>query len=248
MEAVSFQYSPLDPPVLKDVSVEIPAGSFVALVGASGAGKTTLAWLLLGLHRPTRGTILYDGADLAALDLGSVRRQIGIVPQEPHLLAGSVRSNIALADPALPLDRVMEAAKLAHIHDEVMAMPMGYDMPVGEAGTALSGGQRQRLALARALVQRPRILLLDEATSSLDALTEAKIQRELESLDCTRIVIAHRLSTIKNADLILVLAGGRIVEQGTHDGLVAEGGLYAELVGGQMVERRWPLGIGAAVP
>lgn len=238
LEGVSFQYSPLDPPVLRDVSVNIPAGSFVALVGASGAGKTTLAWLLLGLHRPVRGTILYDGVDLASLDLRAVRRQIGIVPQNAHLMAGSVRSNIALADPGLPLERVMEAAKLAHIHDEIAAMPMGYDMPVGEAGSALSGGQRQRLALARALVQRPRILLLDEATSSLDALTEAKIQRELEALDCTRIVIAHRLSTIKNADLILVLAGGKIVEQGTHDDLVAQGGLYAELVGGQMVERR----------
>ncbi|HWM92096.1 MAG TPA: peptidase domain-containing ABC transporter [Thermoanaerobaculia bacterium] len=237
LDGVSFQYSPLDPPVLRDVSLDIPEGSFVALVGASGAGKTTLAWLLLGLQRPTRGTILYDGMDLAALDLRSVRRQIGIVPQSPHLMAGSVRSNIALADPALPLDQVMEAARKAHLHDEIVAMPMGYDMPVGEAGSALSGGQRQRLALARALVQRPRILLLDEATSSLDALTEAKIQRELEGLDCTRIVIAHRLSTIKNADLILVLAGGRIAEQGSHDDLVARGGLYAELVGGQMVER-----------
>ena len=244
LDGVSFQYSPLDPPVLRGVSLDIPAGSFVALVGASGAGKTTLAWLLLGLQRPTRGTILYDGIDLTSMDLGSVRRQIGIVPQNPHLMAGSVRSNIALADPALPLDRVTEAAKLAHLHEEIAAMPMGYDMPVGEAGSALSGGQRQRLALARALVQRPRILLLDEATSSLDSLTEAKIQRELESLDCTRIVIAHRLSTVKNADLILVLSGGRIVEQGTHDDLVARGGLYAELVGGQMVERGRLAGVG----
>ncbi len=238
LQEVSFRYSPVDPPVLREVSVDIAAGSFVALVGASGAGKTTLAWLLLGLHRPNGGKIFFDGTDLATLDLGSVRRQIGIAAQDPNLLAGSVRSNIALADPSIPLDRIMEAAKLAHVHDEIMAMPMGYDMPVGEAGSALSGGQRQRVALARALVQRPRILLLDEATSSLDALTEAKIQRELEALDCTRIVIAHRLSTVKNADQILILAGGRIAEQGTHHELLDRGGYYAELVGGQMVERQ----------
>jgi ATP-binding cassette, subfamily B, bacterial len=240
LENVSFHYAPMDPPVLRDVSVEIPAGSFVALVGASGAGKTTLALLLLGLHRPSRGKVLYDGEDLASLDLRSVRRQIGIVPQSPHLLSGSVRSNIALSDPTLPLERVVEAARRARIHDEVMAMPMGYDMPVGEEGSALSGGQRQRIALARALVQRPRLLLLDEATSSLDALTEAEIQRELEALDSTRIVISHRLSTIRNADLILVLAGGLLVEQGTHDDLLARNGLYTRLVGGQIVERREP--------
>jgi ATP-binding cassette, subfamily B, bacterial len=211
LERVSFRYGPHGAPVLRDVSVEIPPGAFVALVGASGAGKTTLAYLLLGLHRPTDGRVLYDGADLATLELRSVRQQIGIVPQQPHLLSGSVRTNIALADPALPLHRIVEAARRAHIHDEVVAMPLGYEMPVGEQGTALSGGQRQRLAIARALVQRPRILLLDEATSALDARTEAKIQKELEALDCTRVVIAHRLSTVKSADLILVLDGGRIV-------------------------------------
>jgi ABC-type bacteriocin/lantibiotic exporter with double-glycine peptidase domain len=238
VERVSFRYGPYLPPVLKEVSVEIPAGSFVALVGASGAGKTTLAHVLLGLHRPAEGRVLFDGDDLAALDLRSVRRQIGIVPQAPDLLAGSIRNNIALGDPALPLHRIVEAAKQAHLHDEIVALPMGYETLVAEGGAGLSGGQRQRLAIARALAQRPRILLLDEATSALDALTEAKIQGELEALDCTRIVIAHRLSTVKNAGLILVLAGGCIAERGTHEELLQRGGLYADLVREQMVGRR----------
>jgi len=237
VDRVSFRYGPFLPPVLREVSAEIQAGGFVALVGASGAGKTTLAHLLLGLHRPTEGRVLFDGVDLAALDLRSVRRQIGIVPQAPDLLAGSIRDNIALGDPALPLHRVVEAAKRAHLHEEIVALPMGYETLVAEGGAGLSGGQRQRLAIARALAQRPRILLLDEATSSLDALTEAKIQGELEALDCTRIVIAHRLSTVKNAGLILVLAGGRVAEQGSHEELLALGGLYADLVREQMVGR-----------
>ena len=234
VEGVSFRYSPRAPLVIKNVDLEIEPGSFVALVGPSGAGKSTLAHLMLGLYRPVEGRVLYDRADLEGLDVQSVRRRLGIVQQQPYLFGLSVRDNIALADPSLTLSRVIEAAKAAHVHDDIAALPMGYDTVVADGGASLSGGQRQRLALARALVHRPSIVLLDEATSSLDALTERAIQDRLESLQATRIVIAHRLSTIKEADLILVMENGEIVERGRHDQLLAEGGAYARLVSAQV--------------
>ena len=234
LEHVSFRYGPAAPLVVRDVSVDIPPGSFVAVVGRSGAGKSTLANLLVGLYQPSEGRILFDDLDLTELNLQSVRSQLGVVPQHPYLFGQSIRANIALADPTLPLSRVTEAAKLAHIHEEILAMPLGYDTLLSDGGSSLSGGQRQRLALARALVRRPAILLLDEATSALDAVTESAIQRELAQLRCTRIVVAHRLSTIQNADLILVMDQGGIAESGTHDELVARGGAYAELVAQQV--------------
>lgn len=234
LDQVTFQYSPHTPPVVREVSVEIEPGQFVAIVGRSGAGKTTLAGLLLGLYVPTSGKIFYDGNDLMQLDLRSVRRQLGIVPQNPYLFGSSIRSNIALADPSLPLSRVVEASQMAHIHQDVLAMPMAYETLVADGGASLSGGQRQRLALARALVHRPAILLLDEATSSLDTVTEARIHRELAELRCTRVVIAHRLSTVRQADVILVMDDGRLVEQGTHQTLLSKDGYYAELVAAQM--------------
>ena len=234
LENVSFRYGPAAPLVVRDVSVEIPRGSLVAVVGRSGAGKSTMANLLAGLYRPADGRILFDGADLAELDLRSVRGQLGVVPQHPYLFGVSIRANIALADPALPLSRVVEAARLAHIHEDIQSMPLAYDTLLADGGASLSGGQRQRLALARALVTRPAILLLDEATSALDAITESAIQRELAQLRCTRIVVAHRLSTIRNADLILVMDEGRVVERGTHDELAARDGAYAELIARQM--------------
>ncbi len=236
LDRVSFRYSPAAPLVVDGVSLDIAAGSFVALVGPSGAGKTTLAHLLLGLYRPTAGRILYDGLDLAGLDLRAVRGQLGMVNQQPYLFGGSIASNLSLADPALPRERLVEAARLAQIHDDIVNMPLGYDTLLGDGGVSVSGGQYQRLALARALVHRPAILLLDEATSSLDTATERLIQEELDRLRCTRIVIAHRLSTVRAADTILVMERGAVVERGSHDELMRRRGRYEELVAVQMQE------------
>ena len=234
LDRVSFRYNPAAPLVVNDVSLDIAAGSFVALVGPSGAGKSTLAHLLVGLYRPTTGRILYDGLDLAGLDLRAVRSQLGIVNQQPYLFGGSIAGNLSLADPSLSRSRLIEAARLAEIHDDIMEMPLGYDTVLGDGGFSVSGGQYQRLALARALVHRPAILLLDEATSSLDTATERRIQDHLAALRCTRIVIAHRLSTVRAADVILVMDQGAVVERGSHDELMRRRGRYEELVAVQI--------------
>ncbi|MBM7116772.1 peptidase domain-containing ABC transporter [Archangium primigenium] len=240
LEKVSFRYSAHSAPVVRDVSLRIEPGQMVALVGRSGAGKSTLANLLLGLYLPTGGRVLYDGVDLNSLDLRSMRAQMGIVLQDPSFFGSSLRDNVTLGSPGLPLERVVEACKLAHVHDDILAMPMQYDTLLVDRGLALSGGQRQRLALARALVHRPAVLLLDEATSALDAITEGQVQQALAELRCTRIVIAHRLSTIRRADLIVVMDAGRLVEMGRHEELLARGGPYAQLVRAQ-VEQTEPL-------
>lgn len=230
LKQVSFRYDPEAPFVLRQLSFSIQPGQKIALVGRSGSGKSTLAKLLLGLYLPTTGEILYDGIPLFTLNWRSLRSQFGVVLQEPFLFSGSIRHNIAVNNPNLPLAQVQKAAQLAVLHDEIMQLPMGYETRVAEGGTGLSGGQRQRLAIARALAHQPAILLLDEATSHLDGVTESWVEQNLSHLTCTRIVIAHRLSTIRNADLILVVEQGAIVEQGTHEQLLAKQGYYAALV------------------
>lgn len=228
-QGVSFRYSEAMPPVVVDVSVDVAPGQFVAVVGPSGAGKSTLAKLLVGLYVPQKGRVLYDGLDLTSLDLRSVREQLGVVTQRGDLFGMSVRENIALGHPEMGMEAVVDAAKRAAIHDEIAALPMGYETILADGGASLSGGQRQRLALARALAGQPAIVLLDEATSNLDTMTENAIQRSLASLRCTRIVIAHRLSTVVDADVILVIDKGRLVEQGTHRELLAHGAVYRRL-------------------
>jgi len=229
MEKVLFSYGPLTRAVVQDISVRIAPGQRVAIVGQSGAGKSTLAKLMLGLYQPSSGRVLFDGLDLAGLDLQSVRQQFGIVTQRSYLFGATIRDNIALKDPSISMSEVIEAAKLPCIHDDILAMPMGYDTILTGGGGSLSGGQRQRVALARALIHQPVILLLDEATSELDTITESQIHRNLATLRCTRIVIAHRLSTVRDADLILVLDDGKLAEVGSHKELLASRGLYVAL-------------------
>ncbi|BCL82257.1 NHLP family bacteriocin export ABC transporter peptidase/permease/ATPase [Ktedonobacteria bacterium brp13] len=231
---VSFQYDPNTAPVLNDIVVRIRPGQKVALVGKTGSGKSTLGKLLIGLITPTKGDILYDGMPLQKLNYQEVRRQFGVVLQESFVFSGSVRENIAFNNPDMDMKQIIRVAKAAAIHEDIEKMPMGYETLLSEGGSVFSGGQRQRLALARALANNPALILLDEATSALDVTTERAVEQSLNNLSCTQIVIAHRLSTIRNADLILVLDQGRIVEQGTHHRLLQRGGFYARLIAVQM--------------
>jgi subfamily B ATP-binding cassette protein HlyB/CyaB len=230
-DRVTFRYRIDGPPILRDVDLTIPAGQFIGIVGASGSGKSTIARLIQRLYVPEGGRVLVDGTDLAVADPAWLRRQIGVVLQENILMNRSVRENIALADPGMPLDRVVEAAKLAGAHEFILGMPEGYDTMVGERGDTLSGGQRQRVAIARALLNNPRILIFDEATSALDYESERAVQDNMVAIAKGRtvIVIAHRLSTVRRSDRIITIEKGQIVEDGTHDELIRGKGRYATL-------------------
>lgn len=228
-EDVSFHYSDDDTPVLSHVSFSIPAGKSIALVGPSGSGKTTICSLLPRFYDITGGRVTIDGIDVRKLTLESLRGHIGLVQQDVYLFCGSIKDNIAYGKPDASMNEIIDAAKKANIHDFIMELPDGYDTFVGERGTRLSGGQKQRISIARVFLKNPPILVLDEATSALDNESERYIQKSLEELakDRTTITIAHRLSTIRNADEILVVADNGIAERGTHEELLAQGGIYA---------------------
>jgi subfamily B ATP-binding cassette protein HlyB/CyaB len=243
LDCVSFRYRPESPPVLNGISLDIQAGEVIGIVGRSGSGKSTLTKLVQRLYSPEGGRLLVDGIDISLIDAAQLRRQVGVVLQENLLFNRSVRENIAITDPAAPIEAVMRVAQLAGAHEFISELPEGYDTLVGEQGSSLSGGQRQRIAIARALFTNPRILILDEATSALDYESEAIIQRNMQHI-CrgrTVLIIAHRLSAVRHAHRIIVMDKGQIVEAGSHDVLVNQPkGLYAYLWrmqdGGQPLE------------
>lgn len=239
-EGITFAYEGSSRPALDGVDLRIGAGRSAAFVGSTGGGKSTLIKLLLRFYEPQQGRVLLDGVPIGELNLQHLRRAIGYVAQDTFLADASVAQNIAYGVPDATREAVIEAAKSAEAHDFIMALPQGYDTPVGERGLRLSGGQRQRLALARAILKDPPILVLDEATSAVDNETEAAIQRSLERLvvDRTTLIVAHRLSTVRHADAIHVVDGGRIAESGTHDELLALDGIYASLWRLQTGERQ----------
>ena len=230
-EDVSFEYEP-GTHTLQHVSFVAEPGSTVAVVGETGSGKTTLGYLVARLYDVTDGDIRIDGRDIRDLTFDSLRQVVGVVSQETYLFHGTVRENLEFAKPGATMEQIEEACKAARIHEHMMSLENGYDTIVGERGYRFSGGEKQRLAIARAVLRDPPVLVLDEATSALDVETERAVQDALDSLSHgrTTITIAHRLSTVRDADLILVLDKGKIVERGTHATLVAAGGRYAQLV------------------
>ena len=237
MNHVFFRYTENMPDVLDDLSIKIRPGEYVAVVGETGCGKSTLVRLLLGFEKPRKGAVFYDGKDLSGLDLRSLRRHIGVVMQNGKLLMGSIYENITISAPWLGLSDAWEAAEAAGFADDVREMPMGMQTMISEGQGGISGGQKQRLLIARAVVGKPKVLIFDEATSALDNITQRRVTEALNSYKCTRIVIAHRLSTIQACDRILVLRGGKIIEDGTYDELIEQGGFFAELVERQRLDQ-----------
>lgn len=233
---VSFRYNENMPLILDNMSLKIRPGQYVAIVGKTGCGKSTLMRLLLGFEKPQKGAVYYDGRDIERIDLKSLRRRIGVVMQNGKLFSGDIYSNIVISAPWLTQSDAWDAAEKAGIAEDIRRMPMGMNTIISEGSGGISGGQRQRLMIARAIAPKPKILMLDEATSALDNLTQKRVSESLDSLKCTRIVIAHKLSTIKQCDRILVLDGGKITEDRTYDELIAQNGVFAELVERQRLD------------
>lgn len=242
-EDVRFRYRTDAPTALDGLSLDIAAGQVVGVVGPSGSGKSTLTKLLQRLHLPEGGRVLVDGLDLSMVDPAWLRRQVGVVLQESVLFKGTIRDNIAFADPGLPMDRVIASARLAGAHDFIATMPGGYDAEVGERGGTLSGGQRQRIAIARALIMDPKILIFDEATSALDLESEQAIQNNMAAISRGRtvIIVAHRLSAVRFANRIVTVEQGKIVEDGAPLDLLRSGGRFARLYASQSVGFSDPL-------
>ncbi len=239
---VSFRYDDNGPWILDDISLTIPARQYVAIVGRTGCGKSTFMRLLLGFEKPVKGAVYFDKRDTRKLDMRSVRKLIGTVMQDGRLFSGSIFENITISQPTLTLEQAWEAAETAGIADDIRQMPMNMHTVLGEGGGGgISGGQRQRIMIARAVAPKPKILLFDEATSALDNITQKKVAEALDKMRCTRIVIAHRLSTIRHCDRILVLQGGKIVEDGTYDALIAQNGIFADLVARQRIDDAPPM-------
>ena len=218
------------------MSLKIRPGDYIAIVGRTGCGKSTLIRLLLGFETPERGAVYYDGKDVTTLDLGSLRRNIGVVTQDGGLFQGDVFSNITITAPDLTLDEAWEAAETAGIAGDIRAMPMGMYTLISEGQGGISGGQKQRLMIARAIAPKPKLLIFDEATSALDNKTQKQISESLDAMGCTRVVVAHRLSTIQHCDRIVVLDGGKIIEDGNYEELIARDGYFAELVRRQRLD------------
>jgi len=236
LDNVSFRYSENMPDVIDNLSLKIDPGQYVAIVGSTGCGKSTLMRLMMGFEKPQKGTISYDGLDISSIDQKSLRKNIGVVMQSGKLFQGNIFSNITISAPKLTLNEAWEAAQLAGIAEDIKRMPMGMFTIISEGSGGISGGQRQRILIARAIAPKPKILMFDEATSALDNISQKVVSDSLDKLNCTRIVIAHRLSTIKNCDRIIVLNEGSIIEDGTYEELIDKNGFFADLVARQRLD------------